>query len=154
MSDMSDVPVETSSIPDFGPLKQKGSHQLLAITLSAFFMSFLILELIEQRSVPSDFIIFGGLSFILSLLLLNAAFTTRVIAGGCFLISSPLHKRRVPFEEIISVGKREINVKNGHVEAIQFFTMDHKDIIILKTSLSESSYHALYKWAMRYFPET
>ena len=132
MSDVPDVPVETSSIPDFGPLKYKGGHQVFALTFSALFISMLILKL----------------------LLLNAAFTTRVIAGGCFLISSPLHKRRVPFEEIISVGKREVNVKNGHVEAIQFFTMDHKDILIFKTSLSEPSNHALYEWATKYFPET
>ena len=151
---MSDVSVETSSIPDFGPLKHKGGHQIFALTFSALFISMLILKLIEQRSVLSDLIIFGGFTFILSLLFLNAAFTTRVIAGGCFLISSPLHKRRVPFDEIISVGKREVTVKHNKIEAIQFFTMDHKDIIIFKTSLSEASYHALYEWAIRYFPET
>jgi hypothetical protein len=85
---------------------------------------------------------------------INAALLKVYVEKGAIIRRGLFKTGHVLYEDILSVGKRKIKVKHTERDAIMFFTVQNKRVMVLRGSITEYDYDRLYQWAIKYFPET
>ena len=148
-------PFDRPEPPDLGVLKASTSQQLLGFGMALMFSVVLFIALLERdQTSNTDLVTICVLIFPLVVALINAALLKVYVEKGAIIKKGLFKTGHVLYDDILSVGKRKVKQKYGERDAIMFFTVQNKQVEVLRGSITEHDYDRLYQWAIQHFPET